>query len=946
VALAGCNEETAADAGESETSAETGDTGDEEPGYCLADLSIDLATADWEPSSEPPSVPVELSFAVTIDPAHPQLDPAAVPHRIDPRADAVTIGGGDPGYSLSILAKRPGERPELVWLEIYVQSEGEQGLTDAEIELTGFAGSVWAIGRDPWSDPVAEPRFPLGHVAPGANNRVVIAIDAPVDAGELSFSVNVHAQSSTRRAMHSAPLAVSPDGAEVWSPFADADTLAVVDTNTDTRVAQITLPGRPTGTAITPDGAWVLSTTASCNQLVVIDRATREIVQVLGEAQGIGRDPRHVLTSPDGRWAFVSSYVGDSVTVLRRVEGGYRVAKTIAVDRRPLGFAVDPDSTHLYVAHWMPRGPVMDNEAWVSDIDLTTLALADELILTDEANLDRTDCIAMIFAGQPAEALTFEGSFSQLSGVFVDPSGGRGMIPGVRLAPFPILEGDPQASGVDVAISGANTPLHMMELDLRETDAPQWNPLDITLDIPDRSEGFLSCVRPTNVNEFVTPFEDPNQPGIRTFPGKTSPASAAPTNTTGPGRFMTWTPDGRALFLLGTAADHLIVLDGGTLSSTHTEQLTLAGENPIGLAFTPDGRKAYVLYENTPELGVLDTSAYAEQQAEPHYTPVWLADGLGGGVGGLLTFKLMTLDTNGMPELPAVSEVGSVPLVDADPMDPLLRRGKILFESSNPDKYPELSNSPQATCQSCHPYGGVDGAGWATVEGERRTIGLWGGTGGRGWLHYSGTHNSAEEFATIIVEERLGGTGLSDADVHALANYVAWGIPTVQPPAVDEALAAQGQMIFASKCASCHSGDKFGSGAPLDGHPYGGADPSSTPGLFDVGTATDSAGIMMGSAFVMLFPQATKDLFETMRGDRELGPNDPVQQTLGYTARPERARGQFKAPSLVNLRENSAFLHDGRFGELSEVVDYFDATLGLGMTDADKLALLEYLETI
>ena len=486
----------------------------------------------------------------------------------------------------------------------------------------------------------------------------------------------------------------------------------------------------------------------------------------------------------------------------------------------------------------------------------------------------------------------------------------------------------------------------MSELDLREPALADWATLDLMHEITDRSPAFLQCVGPHQINEYITPFKDPMQPGVWAYLGKTAPTSAATPNTTGPARFMAWTPDGRAAFLLGTAADQLIVLNGATMAGTHSEHLDLSGSNPIGMVFTPDGAKAYIAYENTPALGILDTSAYADEPLDPGYVPAWFADGLGGGFGGLLTFELYTVDVNGLPALPDVSEIGSVALVDEDPMDPVMRRGKILFNSSNPNKYPELASSPQATCQACHPGGGTDGAGWPTVEGERRTLPLWGGTGGRGWLHYSATHSSSEEFATIIVEERLGGAGLSEADVHALSSYVAEGVPEVQRPAVDEALAAEGQAVFEATCVSCHFGETYGSGSPTPDHPYGGAAADSMPALFDVGTATDDALIMMGQTFVMLFPEPTRTLFETMRGDRTLGADDTVQQTLGYTPRPDRERGMFKAPSLVNVWESPNYLHDGSLGELREVVDYFDTQLELGLSSDDKTALLEYLKTL
>ncbi len=38
--------------------------------------------------------------------------------------------------------------------------------------------------------------------------------------------------------------------------------------------------------------------------------------------------------------------------------------------------------------------------------------------------------------------------------------------------------------------------------------------------------------------------------------------------------------------------------------------------------------------------------------------------------------------------------------------------------------------------------------------------------------------------------------------------------------------------------------------------------------------------------------------------------------------------------------------HDGRFGTLREVVDHYDGCLKLGLTDAEKADLVEYLKSL
>jgi hypothetical protein len=231
------------------------------------------------------------------------------------------------------------------------------------------------------------------------------------------------------------------------------------------------------------------------------------------------------------------------------------------------------------------------------------------------------------------------------------------------------------------------------------------------------------------------------------------------------------------------------------------------------------------------------------------------------------------------------------------------------------------------------------------MEGERRTIGLWGGTRSRGWLHASATHGSSYDFATTIVHDRFGGTGLTPEDADALASYVADGIPVLQTPPVDPVLAATGKTLFQQSCSMCHGANDEGSGRPAAGSPYGNGDPNG-PGLYDVGSATAWAGVTLGTPYTNLFAPATKTVLVDLRGDRELGPNDPVEQTLAFTPRPERARGAFKAGQLTNVWENAVFFHDGRVASLVDAVRDIAPRVGVTLSDDDVTALVAYLTTL
>ena len=54
-----------------------------------------------------------------------------------------------------------------------------------------------------------------------------------------------------------------------------------------------------------------------------------------------------------------------------------------------------------------------------------------------------------------------------------------------------------------------------------------------------------------------------------------------------------------------------------------------------------------------------------------------------------------------------------------------------------------------------------------------------------------------------------------------------------------------------------------------------------------------------------------------------------------------RERGLFMAPA-----NKGRFYHDGRFATLLDVVQSYDARFGLGLSDAEKNDLVEYLKSL
>ena len=152
--------------------------------------------------------------------------------------------------------------------------------------------------------------------------------------------------------------------------------------------------------------------------------------------------------------------------------------------------------------------------------------------------------------------------------------------------------------------------------------------------------------------------------------------------------------------------------------------------------------------------------------------------------------------------------------------------------------------------------------------------------------------------------------------------------------------------MFEQACVSCHMGSEFTSGTPVDGEPFGGSERDVMPTLYDIGTGQARSGVILGPPFAAIFPEPAGSLLLLLAGDRALGEDDIVGEILAFEPRPDRASGFFKAPTLVNIWDEALFLHNGRFDNLEDLIDYKNTFFSFSLSDAEKAALIEYLHTI
>lgn len=147
-------------------------------------------------------------------------------------------------------------------------------------------------------------------------------------------------------------LAITPDGTKAFVTSGKrANNVSVIDTASNTVVAEIPVGQNPLGVAITPDGTEAYVANHASNNVSVIDTDTHaawECIEI--------EKPFDVAMSPDGRQYYVA-HGHDKLSIvsiapsLPGLRDHHRVETTILVGITPFAVAVSPDGTRVYVAN-------------------------------------------------------------------------------------------------------------------------------------------------------------------------------------------------------------------------------------------------------------------------------------------------------------------------------------------------------------------------------------------------------------------------------------------------------------------------------------------------------------------------------------------------------------------------------------------------------------------
>ncbi len=168
------------------------------------------------------------------------------------------------------------------------------------------------------------------------------------------------------RPTYSSPIALSRDDRFVWVVNPDDDSVSVIRSDNNTRIAKITVGDEPQSIALTPDGFFAYVANAAGGSVSVIQIQNTNYA---GFAASVvthiltGAEPWNIVTSPDGLRVFVANSAQDTITVLnavnRGVIGHVNLRDSIANDPdrsrpfQPRGLAVTGGNTKLYVTRFL-----------------------------------------------------------------------------------------------------------------------------------------------------------------------------------------------------------------------------------------------------------------------------------------------------------------------------------------------------------------------------------------------------------------------------------------------------------------------------------------------------------------------------------------------------------------------------------------------------------------
>jgi YVTN family beta-propeller protein len=593
----------------------------------------------------------------------------------------------------------------------------------------------------------------------------------------------------------SSAIAISNDDRFVWVVNPDNDSVSLIEVSRDvnSKIAEIRVGEEPRSVSITPNGKKVYVTNSRSGTVSVIDTKKRKVLRTFA----VGTEPNGCALSPDGKKLFVANTSSDSVSVIDTQAD--HVKKTIrGIGPKPFAIACSSDKVYvtLFLAQLCDdarsavekegrddgkegRVIVLDSDEEKSVGTVVLHPIADPGFRSNGSVLDGFPPV------NPPEFTFVTGAFpNQLHNIII--KGDRAYVPSIGASP-----NGPLRFNVNV-----QSLLSVFDL-ATETETGQTINMNRGVDF-----------EPSDRRLFIT-----------------NPQALA---------FKHHSNEG---FVVSSATDRLVRLELDP-SGTPMLHAPLGADHPGHLIRIAVGLDPLGTQRNCNPQGIVinstDTRSY---------------------VMNFISRDVSVVDISGDPA--NYHEIARIPSADLPPpgtFAAVVHRGNELFNTSiGPEgtyaegRHPagRMSNSGWGSCYGCHPGGRQDGVTWMFADGPRQTISME-STGEHPQpvgsmsnmfgapvlpafkqraLNWSAVRDEIQDFE-LNIRGVSGGQGLvrdglgvfnlmptantgRDADLDALAAYVAVGIQAPISPRRGKA-EDKGRKIFArANCQLCHGGPNW-----------------------------------------------------------------------------------------------------------------------------------------
>ena len=572
----------------------------------------------------------------------------------------------------------------------------------------------------------------------------------------------------------SGSLALSMDDALLYAVDTDNSILAVIDTKSEAKIAQVKVGVRPFRVAVAPDDTIFVANRGSRSVSVIRRGDWEEAAQI-----PTGVDPVGLVVSPDGKTLYVVSATSsdttdygtllavDTQTLSRRWE--------LPVGEEPRGIALVGNGARAVVS--------LFRQGDVVEVDLAKGTVirgsTDTYQRTNAARLSSSSSVSSARGASSFRARA-------LADVVASPDGQRVFVPTVWAREEKILTSP--TPGVGYYSSGGPCSLAavvsagILTFDTRAELSPRVD--DITA-CPTSGGGTVAAdFPPTALSSASAGFTTTSSGGSATNTMPMQGPSVAAVDPTG-----TW------LFVVNKETSNVAVMPANNRndapSDTSNSEVVLrpafgrvnsirslvrVGAGADGIAIRKDGSRAYV---------------YSQFD---HRVDVLVADGSGASASVAASPNPIVVAQDVLP-----AELASGRRFFHDALDARMSGG-----------------TTNVACSTCHLEGRDDGHTWGFPDGQRRTPTL----AGRALLstapfHWSGEFPEMAGFMDHTIKARMAGKGPGQRIVDQIAAFID-SMPAPENPFhnptgdAQKATLVRGRAAFEkAQCDTCHAGAVF-----------------------------------------------------------------------------------------------------------------------------------------